>query len=103
MLVKVPECLKKDFRLSRVQNTPRILVLFWRVLVSMRLLISKIFYVPNTFCAVLEKFYRVFSRFWHLFQGAGEVFFELYRVLNTPRFLRLFSQGVNTVLLRGCH
>ena len=24
-LVKVPECLKKDFRLSRVQNTPRFL------------------------------------------------------------------------------
>ena len=28
VLVKVPECLKKDFRSSRVQNTPRILVLF---------------------------------------------------------------------------
>ena len=61
VLVKVP-----DFRLSRVQNTPRILVLFWRV--SMCLLISKIFYVPNPFCAVLEKFSRcsrsvgIFSR-----------------------------------------
>ena len=69
MFVKVPECLKKDSRLSRVQNTPRILVLFLRVLVSMCLLVSKIFYVPNPFCAVLEKFSRVFSRCWHFFPG----------------------------------
>ena len=30
MLVKVAECLKNDFRLSRVQNTPRFLVFFER-------------------------------------------------------------------------
>ena len=69
VLVKVPECLKKDFRLSRVQNTPRILVLFWRVLVSMCLLISNFFYVPNSFCAMLEKFSRVLSRFWNFIPG----------------------------------
>ena len=71
MLGKVPECLKMNFRLSRVQNTPRILVPFLRVLVSMCLLISKIYYVPNPFCAVMQKSSRVFSR---CFQGCGEVF-----------------------------
>ena len=73
MLVKVPACLKKDFRLSRVQNTPRVFVLFPSVLVRLSLLFSKIFYVPNPFCAVLEKFSRVFARCWHFFQGVRGV------------------------------
>ena len=95
VLVKVPECLKKDFRSSRVQKPPWILVLFWRVLVSMCLLISKIYYGPNPFCAVLEKCSRVFLRCWHFFPSCRWGVFELSRVLNTPRFLRLFCQGVN--------
>ena len=64
-----------DFRLSRVQNTPRFLVHFsgcWRECVFFILIFL---YVPNPFCAVLEKFSSVFSRCTvTLFPGLGEVF-----------------------------
>ena len=101
VLVKVPECLKKDFRLSRVQNTPRFLVLFWRVLVRICLLFSKIFYIPNSFCAAWEKFSCVFSRCWHFFLGCRWGVFEfISRVLNTPRILRVLN---TPRILRGCH
>ena len=36
-----------------------------------------------------------------IFPGCRLSVFELSRVLNTPRFLRLFFKGVNTVLVRG--
>ena len=78
VLVKVPECLKKGFRLSRVQaEHATIFSHIFRVLVRMCLIISKIFHVPNSFCTVLEKFSKVFLWCW------------------------IFSR-VNTVLVRGC-
>ena len=58
----------------------------------MCLLISKIYYFPNPFCAVLEKFSGVFSRCWHFFQGAGEVFLNYRGCWTRPDFWGSFSR-----------
>ena len=87
VIVKVPACLKNDLRFSRVWNT--IFGPFLSVLVIICLPISVF---PKSFYAVLNNF-----------PGCSWGIFELLRVLNTPRFLRLLFQGVNTVLVRGCH
>ena len=44
---------------------------------------------------VLDEIFKVLNTFQCFFNG-------ILRVFNTPLFLTVFSEGVNTVLVRGC-
>ena len=94
--VLVSNCLKNDFdhRGCRARQD----LFFSRMLVWICLLISKLFQIH-------------FAQCWWNFLGCSRGFFlvikwgilELWRVLNRLWFLMLFFQGVNKVLVRGCH
>ena len=69
--------MKNFFRLSRVHNTPRCLFRVLKVLVRISLIIFKtIFYVPNSFCEVLEKFSRVFGEVFLIIGGERALIFK---------------------------